>query len=634
MKKLQPKVPLAALFLVLLAAAVTGLLGLPGCDDGDEEKPTVPLVQPSEDLAFAYVDVAGPMGYTLRNRTGKDRQKDIILEAMPPGIAVGDFNGDGWMDLYCPNGNRVTRFDRKLKRPVLLPRDEAPKNALYWNRGGKSLEEGGAAAGVDDSRWSFGAVAGDIDNDGDTDIYLCNWGANRLYLNDGKGKFTDVALRLGAAGDSRDWSSGACLFDYDNDGDLDIYIAQYGDVDDMFSRPDIVRVLPDGTIDGRLCEWRKLRVYCGPTGIKPLNDVLLRNDLVEKGKLGFTNVSKAAGIVRKVTPASYTEESAGPWYGFQPISWDIDSDGHADLLVANDSVRNACWMNKGDGTFEDRADEMSLAVSMDDFTPQASMGINIADINRDGVQDVVISEFSHDQFNLLLGTRLPDGRVVYDEKASQTRIRELTFLALGWGTLLFDPDLDADIDIFFACGHVYPEVNQFVGQETTYDQYNLLILNERLRPMKFRDATSIAGPGIADIRRASRAAVAIDIDNDGDVDIATSELNALPCLLRCDIDRQGAGRDLHWVSVRLRGNPKKGVPLDPTGAEVTVVTGDIRQTRVFVIGSSFQCSEDPRIHFGLGSAARFDAIEVKWMNGETTKVPAGPADRVVEITLK
>jgi len=622
--------PTSAVLLLATLVLAAGLL--PACSDDEKTPAAVPTAEAAAGVGFAYVDVAGAMGYTLRNRTGKDRQKDIILEAMPPGIAVGDFNGDGWMDLYCPNGNRVARYDAKLKRPLLLTQEESPRNALYWNRGGKRLDDGAAEAGVDDRSWSFGAVAGDIDNDGDTDIYLCNWGANRLYLNDGEGKFTDVAVSTGSAAGPRDWSSGACLFDYDNDGDLDIYIAQYADADDMFTRPDIVRVAADGSFNGRVCEWRKLSVYCGPTGLRPLNDVFLHNDLVETGKLGFRDVSKSVGIWRPHNEKSATEQSAGPWYGFQPVAWDIDGNGFMDVVVANDSVPNVAWMNQGNKTFQNQAEEMSLAVSMDDYQPQASMGVGLADMNQDGIQDIVISEFSHDQFNLLMGTKLPDGRVVYDEKSDRTQLRNLTFLALGWGTVLFDADLDGDTDIFFACGHVYPEVDQFVGQETTYEQYNLLILTERTRPMRFRDVTSVAGPGIADIRRASRAAVAVDFDNDGDIDIATSELNDVPCLLRCDIDRSAGSH--HWLGIRLRGNPGKKVPLDPAGTEVTVVTGKKRQTRVLLLGSSFQSSEDPRLMFGLGDAAKADRVEIRWPNGERTLLESVPADQFLEIELK
>ncbi|MHC4408666.1 MAG: FG-GAP repeat domain-containing protein, partial [Planctomycetota bacterium] len=217
--------------LAVVLALVCAIALFVQCGNGDEGgSDSIPIVRPSGALPFAYVDIAKAMGYTLRNRTGKDRAKDIILEAMPPGIAVGDFNNDGWMDLYCPNGNRIGKVDPKTRVPTLVSGAGAPRNELYWNRGGKRFEPAGSASGADDTTWSFGAVAGDIDNDGDTDIYLCNWGANRLYLNDGKGKFTEVAERSGAAGRATDWSSGAILFDLEGDVDLDIFVAQYGDV--------------------------------------------------------------------------------------------------------------------------------------------------------------------------------------------------------------------------------------------------------------------------------------------------------------------------------------------------------------------------------------------------------------------
>ncbi|MEM8886169.1 MAG: VCBS repeat-containing protein, partial [Planctomycetota bacterium] len=489
-------------FLILTAA----LLFLTGACGSDSTPPAKPVAKatPTAGMPFAYVDVAGPMGYTMRNRTGRDRAKDLIVEAMPPGIAVGDFNGDGWMDMFGPNGNLVKGVNVNQQTPILLSDDEAPRNALYMNREGKRFEDVAKEAGVDGTRWSFGAVAGDIDNDGDTDIFLCNWGKNRLYLNDGTGKFTDVALEAGAAGASRDWSAGAALFDYDGDGDLDIYVAQYADMHAAMADPELVRINPKtGEMNGRTCDWRGLKVYCGPLGLMPQNDVLLESQLAQTGELTFKDVTKKAGLFIEINAESNKEGSRGPYYGFQPIVWDIDGNGHPDVFVANDSVRNVCWMNNGDGTFEDHAEEMGLAVSLDDFVPQASMGVNIADINGDGLQDVVISEFSHDQFNMLVGHRLKDGRVVFDEKSAQTRIREFTFAALGWGVGLLDPDHDGDIDVFFACGHVYPEVNTRPNTGTTYDQLNLMILNLRQDPLKFENVTAKAGPGIASMRRPS-----------------------------------------------------------------------------------------------------------------------------------
>ena len=588
----------------------------------------VARVKPASGLVFAYVDVAAAMDYTLRNRSGKDGQKNYIVEAMPPGVAVGDFDGDGWMDLYCPNGNNILRYDPRRKQVTLIPTREAPRNALYFNVNGKRFREDAKAAGVDDVLWSFGTVAGDIDNDGDTDLFVCNWGKNRLYLNRGDGTFEEVAGRTGAAGDPHDWSTGVCLVDYDGDGDLDIYVAQYADVYDMLERPDITRLGPNGEVDGRQCDWKKLRVYCGPAGLKPLNDVLLQNRLAETGKLSFLDVTVKAGIWAQVTPNSSKPSSEGPYYAFQPVAWDIDGGGRQDIFVANDTHRNVCWMNRGDGTFEDEADLMGLAVGMSEFNAQASMGVGVGDIDGDGLQDLIISEFSHDQFNLLLGEKLSHGRIVFTEKAAKSGFRAMTFLRLGWGAILLDPDLDGDLDIFFACGHVFPEVDNFKGQETTYRQYNLLILNRDPKRLKLENLGGRAGPGF-DLKKCSRAAAMIDFDNDGDPDIVTSELNDTPALLRCDVDRSGGPR--HWLAVRLRGKPSRKVPLDPAGAVVTVKAGAISISRVLMIGSSFQCSEDPRLLFGLGENDTVDSVEVLWPNGKRTTRKKVKADQLLLI---
>jgi len=312
------------------------------------------------------------------------------------------------------------------------------------------------------------------------------------------------------------------------------------------------------------------------------------------------------------------------------VAFDIDGDGWQDLFVANDSVDNTCWINKKGKGFKDEADLMSLQRSASDFVPQASMGVGVGDINHDGIFDIVITEFSHDQFNLLIGERTEDNFTVYNEKAPNTGVRDFTFHKLGWGANLFDADLDGDLDIFFACGHVFPEVDQprFQAQGTSYRQQNLLLLTHDAAGLRFRDVSGFAGPGLQ-IQRASRASVVFDLDGDGDLDIATSELNDAPCLLRCDLDREKAPH--HWLMVRLIGNPKARVPRDPAGAVVRVTTGDLTQSRLLLLGSSFQSSEDPRLHFGLGKATRVDRIEILWPNGKTTELPGAGIDRVITI---
>jgi len=613
------------LFVLLVVGAVFAATGVSGC--GENKKPAGPvaIVKPRGDLDFAYVDVARSVGYTLRNRTGKDDRKEYILEAMPPGIAVGDFDGDGNYDLYCPNGNDITAYDPKTKRIKLL--DPPPRNELFFNRGGKFVAAG-KASGVDDGLWGYGALAADVDNDGDTDIYLCNWGVNRLFLNDGTGKFVDVAKQAKVAGDPRHWSAGACFIDYDNDGDLDLYVAQYADVYDMLERPDITTILPDGRITGRNCAWKKLDVYCGPLGLKPLNDVFFKNMLMETGKLSFENVTKQAGMWFKVTNVSYSESSGGPFYAFQPVAWDINGDGLQDIFVANDSVENTCWINQGDGTFKNEAPTMSVAISMTDYNPQASMGVAVGDMNLDGIFVLVITEFSHDQFNLLLGEWRPSGLFGFKEMAAKAGLRSITFSLLGWGAVLVDPDLDGDLDIYFACGHVYPEVDGMKNQDTSYRQVNPLILNESPNPnrLKFREVTAIAGPGLA-VKKCSRAAVMIDFDNDGDPDIATTEMNDNPTLLRCD--RKAS---LRFLSVRLIGNPAKKVPLDPAGAVVSVKVGDRVLKRVLQIGSSFQSSEDTRLLFGLGKD-KIEYLEVLWPNSEKTRLDNPAPNQFLTIRL-
>lgn len=611
------KIPVVVVLLATLSAC------------GSDDPPAVTQVKPQGGLAFAFVDVAESTGFLLRNRTGTDTEKNFILEAMPPGIAVADYDGDGWMDLYVANGNLIDRYDPQTKKVTLLPPEEEERNELFWNKEGRRFERGGAAAGVDDNGWGYGAVCGDIDNDGDPDIYLCNWGENRLFLNDGKGKFTEVGKEAGVSGNDRDWSTGAALFDYDKDGDLDLYVCQFCDIHEQLARPGMTKVQPNGRPFGRTATWKGLQVYAGPHGLVPLNDFLYKNLLAETGKLRFQDVTKEAGLWYPLDERSATSESAGPFYGFQPLAWDINRDGWIDFYVANDSVVNTCFINQKDGTFKDMAMELSLAISMDDFAAQASMGLGLGDLDKDGLQDLLIAHFSHDSFNMMIAERLAGrGMVVYNEKASRTGLRQITFNKLGWGTLAFDPDHDGDLDIFFACGHVYPEVDQFPAQETSYRQKNVFIEMENAKRLKIRDMSEFAGPAFRDVR-VSRAAAEVDFDNDGDPDIAMINLNDMSSLLRCDLDRTGAPR--HWIRVRLRGDPEKRIPNDPAGAEVTVTAGDIVTTRVFLLGSSFMSCEDPRMHFGLGDHAVVDSIQVLWPDGTQTRREKVRADQVVEI---
>jgi len=349
---------------------------------------------------------------------------------------------------------------------------------------------------------------------------------------------------------------------------------------------------------------------------------------METGKLGFKDVTKKRGLWFRTTPRSFTDNSAGPYYGFQPVSWDIDEDGWPDIFVTNDSVSNLCWLNKQGKRFEDGAQAMGLAMSASDYNPQASMGVAVGDLNNDGRFDLIVSEFSHDQSNLLTAERLPNGMVVFNEKAVKTGFRDLTFFKLQWGTTLYDMDLDGDLDMYICCGHVYPEVDQFKDQQTSYRQTNLVVLNADPERLKLVDVSNRAGPGLR-VTKVSRAAVAVDLDDDGDLDIITSELNDRPTLLRLDIDR--ARNKNHWLMIHLVGDPAARIPMDPVGAIVNVTAGKLHMSRVRMIGSSFQSCEDPRLHFGLGPSAVAEKVEVRWPNGKTTVLENVAADRHIEI---
>ncbi|MGQ0614713.1 MAG: CRTAC1 family protein [Planctomycetaceae bacterium] len=601
----------------LLLASLPVLLLLGGCREKEPAPP--PAEAPRGGLGFAFVDVAAEMGYLMRNRTGKDGFKEFILEAMPPGLAVADFDGDGWFDMFCPNGNDISAYDPRTKSFTLLPAESAPRHALYMNQGGKRFVDRAKHAGVDSQLWAFGALAGDADNDGDPDLFVCTWGPNLLYLNRGDGTFEEVGERAGVRGDPKAWSTGACFFDYDRDGDLDIYVAQYADIYDLVQQPHLTKIGANGAISGRLCDWKGLRVYCGPVGLLPLNDVLYKNLLQETGELRFVDVTNAAGMSFAPSDASRKDSSPGPFYGFQPLSWDINDDGWPDLYVANDSQASLAWINKGDGTFREAGIEMGLAMGQTDYTPQASMGAGLGDVNGDGLQDLTVTNFSHDHNNLLICQKVGPGQYFFEEAAVKRGLRSITFTALCWGAVFFDPDGDGDLDLFYGAGHVYPEVDQFTDRdkEVTYRQQNLLILCDDAERLLFRNVTQDAGTGLQ-IRKCTRAVVRIDFDNDGDMDLATTELNDSPCLLRCDVDRTDAPR--HWLQVRLRGSPAAKVPLDPAGAVVTVRAGGRSWSQVLCLGSSFLSSEDPRLQFGLGGNSRAESVEVLWPDGRRTEV--------------
>ena len=522
-----------------------------------------------------FVEVAQPAGLTLRNTCGSP-DKRYIVEAKGGSLAAFDYDQDGDLDLYIVNGSTLEGF----------PPETAPRNALYQNAGDATFQNVAATAGVDDSSWGMGAVAADYDNDGDPDLYVTNYGANRFYQNAGNGTFTDQAPLAGV--DDTRWSTGAAWSDYDNDGDLDLYVANYIDFD--------VDFIPKGADAGM---WRGLNVMYGPRGLVGAADALYRNE----GDGTFADVTQAAGVTD-----SYKR------YGFTPLFSDFDRDGDPDLFVANDAGSNMFYRNQGNGTFAEEALEAAVAL-LESGDAQACMGAASADYDNDGDFDLYVTNFALD-YNTLYQN---DGRGFFKDVTATAGLIYPTWPFVGWGTGFADFDNDGWQDLFAANGHVYPQVEQ-LERGASYRQKNQLFLSTG--DGRFTEATEAAGPGFA-IEESSRGAVLADFDNDGDIDIAVHNLDSTPSLLRNDSTTGN-----HYLIVRVQGVESNR---DGIGTIVTVETSTSTQVREIRAGSSFLAQDDIRAHFGLGTERIVQQLAVHWPSGRVDRFADIQADRILTV---
>lgn len=577
-----------------------------------------------------FEDVTAASGITAVNHSGRVGVKEFLLEAVGPGPAWLDYDGDGWMDVYLPDGDvfdhydLVTEHDKDARRLRPLLRRHAdgpddPRDTLWRNRGDGTFEDVTAAAGIHDMRWSFGATAVDIDGDGDTDIFVANLGEDRLWRNRGDGTFEDVAPALGLAGDVGQWSTCAAAADLDGDGRLDLYVAGYADpaaeVDKR--RRDPNQRLPEGTppreIGGRACRWRGMDAYCGPVGLDAQHDRMLRQR--EDGT--FEDVTALWGLVPPT-----------PCFAFTVGIADFNEDGLLDIYVANDSVESFLWMQSrgedGRIRFRDLAVVMGVKWGHNE-NPQASMGMSIADADRDGLLDILVTNFSHDYNNIYKAKRVPQTNSWFFRDRGLAVWGAATYLDLSWGCGWYDLDNDADLDVVIANGHVYKEVDAFPAIGAHYEQYNAFFecmdaatlgyrevgAKAQLRPAAGVDPAHLdAGPGAA-VKRCSRGAGFCDWDNDGRMDVLFGNLNGPVTLLRNT--SPGDGR---WIKLRLAqggGNP------DGLGALVRVTSGEITQTLPVRCGTSFLGTDDPRLHVGLGGASSC-RVEVRWPEPDATSV--------------
>jgi len=531
-----------------------------------------------------FLDITKQSGLDkFRHRSGSP-EKSTILDAPGSGVALLDYDNDGWLDIYLLNGSTAAAIKGK----------EAPPRAmLFHNNHDGTFSDVTDKAGVTNDRWGFGVAVADFDNDGWPDIYVANYGKNRLYHNNHDGTFTDVAERAGVA--LGGWSTGPTWGDYDHDGLLDLFVPGY--VKHDLDRP--VFAGKNGVPEGA-CQYRGVNVFCGPVGLLGESDHLFHNN----GDGTFTDVSVKAGVADREGR-----------FGFASVFVDLDDDGWLDLVVANDSTPNYLYRNRRDGTFEDVSYLSGFAVN-EEGRAQASMGIGVGDYNRDGKLDLFITTFSDDYKTLYRN----DGDANFTDVSFRAGLGNPTIPFLAWGCGLLDFDNDGLLDIFIANGHVYPVADR-AEWGTTWAERPQLFRN--LDGAKFQEVPPATGSGLAVLTSARGAALG-DLFNDGHIDVVLNNIDAPPTLLRNAVKNEN-----HWLTLRLVGGPKS--PRDAIGAKVFLTAGGVRQRADVFSGGSYGSSSDPRVHFGLGAATQVDKLEIRWPSGAVEEVPVPGTDRILTV---
>ena len=443
-------------------------------------------------------------------------------------------------------------------------------------------------------RWGIGVAIADYDNDGWPDIYVSNFGKNRLYHNNHDGTFTDVAEKAGVT--LGNWSTGATWGDYDGDGKLDLFVPGYVHYD-LANQP----TSGGKDVSYSFCQFRGEKVMCGPRGLKGEPDHLFHNN----GDGTFTDVSEKAGVADK-----------NAYYGFASVFIDVNNDGKPDLLVANDSTPNYLYINKGDGTFEDASYASGYALN-ENGRETASMGIAVGDYRNNGLLDIYNTTFS-DDYNPLYRN---DGDANFTDISYQLGIAEPTIPFLGWGTAFLDFDNDGWKDLVIANGHVYPQVDH-TAWGTTWAQRPLLFRN--IDGKKFDLEPAVEGTALTNLY-AGRGMAVGDLFNDGKLDVVINVLDGHPALLR-----NVSPDTYHWIELKLVGGPKS--PRDAIGVTVYLVADGKKQREDVFSGGSFASTHDPRVHFGLGNSTAVDSIEVHWPSGTKEQFAVTKVDQIVTLT--
>src|SRR5882724_11258021 len=537
---------------------------------------SIASAQPSSPPKLAYfTDVAQKAGLTMMNVFGGVSTKKYIIETTGTGVAIFDYDNDGWPDIFLVNGTTLEGF----------PAGQAPTNHLYHNNHDGTFTDVTVKAGLNATGWGQGVCVGDYDNDGWEDLYVTYYGKNRLFHNH-NGVFGEVAEKAGVAGSGKAWGTGCAWVDYDRDGHLDLMIANYVDFD-----------LATAPTPGERpsCVWKGVPVMCGPRGLASAKNVLYH--------------SRGDGTFEDVTTKAHIDQTDGH-YAFSVATLDYNDDGWPDIYVACDSTPSILYRNNRDGTFTDVA-VVSGAAFNEDGREQAGMGATIGDYNGDGRLDIFKTNFSDDTSTLYRN----NGDGTFDDVTSAAGLGLYTKY-LGWGTMFLDVDNDGWPDLLLVNGHVYPEVDKN-NLGSNYEEPRILYHN--LGKGTFADISASAGPGI-NMHASSRGLAVGDLWNDGCISAVITNLNAAPSLLVNQVRNSN-----HWIAIRTLGTKSNR---DGIGARISAKAG----ARILVdevrSGSSYNSSSDMRVHFGLGSTAKVDTVQVRWPSGLLERFDNLPIDSI------
>lgn len=527
-----------------------------------------------------FTDEAAKAGLTMKNVFGGVDTKKYIIETTGTGVAIFDYDNDGWPDIFVVNG---TTLDA-------VPSSSSATNHLYRNNHDGTFTDVTEKAGLRHTGWGQGVCVGDYDNDGYEDLYVTYYGKNVLYHNNGNGTFTDVTAKAGVGGTGKEWGSGCAFVDYDRDGKVDLMVATYVNFD-LASAPK-----PGERAD---CLWKGVPVMCGPRGLAWNSNILYHN----RGDGTFEDVTKKAQI-----------DKTNGHYGLSVSTLDYDDDGWPDIYVACDSTSSILYHNNHDGTFTDVA-VLAGAAFNEDGMEQAGMGSAIGDYNGDGRLDIFKTNFSDDTSTLYANR----GDGTFDDNTSAAGLG-LNTKYLGWGTMFLDFDNDGWPDLLLVNGHVYPEVD---SQHLGSDYQEPRILYHNLGNGKFEDVSASAGPGITE-PKSSRGMAVGDLWNDGRMSAVVSNMNAPPGLLVNHVHYEN-----HWVGIETKGTKSNR---DGLGARIRVKAGNRILVDEVRSGSSYISNSDRRVHFGLGGVNRIEWIEVRWPSGLAETFENPKVDTIVKIT--